>query len=519
MTENRRIFWNIVATYGRSLYGLALGLLCGRWTLMALGEVDYGLNGLVGGLSVFISFFNGVLAGSNSRFYAFAVGEAKTAEDKAAALEECRHWFNTALSVHTVVPLILVVIGYPLGVYAVEHWLTIPPDRINACVWVFRFVCISCFVGMLNVPFSAMYGAKQYIAELTIYSFVTSTLNVVVLYYMVTHPGVWLEKFAAWGCALSVVPEIIICIRACCIFPECRINFKYMWDLDRLKKLGGFAGWVMSGVLCTLLRTNGISIVVNKFFGASMNAAQAIGNTVQGHCNTLAGAMQGAFTPVIIQACGAGDYDKMRTFALRSCKFNVLLSMIFTIPLALELPKVMSLWLKNPPAFATGLCYCAMILYLVDAFTVGHLIAINATGKVAAFHVMMSAVNIFTLPLAAVAGFVWRDVYFVIGTVILMQMFNSLGRILFARHLAAISVRSWVSRVFIPLVVAIVLSSAIGFLPHLILSESFLRVCVTTACCEVIFLPLTWFVLFSNEERQFLVDKLGPRIKRVIGRE
>ena len=49
MSPNRRIFLNIVATYGRSLYALVIGLFCGRWTLMLLGEVDYGLMGLVGG--------------------------------------------------------------------------------------------------------------------------------------------------------------------------------------------------------------------------------------------------------------------------------------------------------------------------------------------------------------------------------------------------------------------------------------------------------------------------------------
>ncbi len=43
MSPNRRIFLNIVATYGRSLYALVIGLFCGRWTLMALGDVDYGL--------------------------------------------------------------------------------------------------------------------------------------------------------------------------------------------------------------------------------------------------------------------------------------------------------------------------------------------------------------------------------------------------------------------------------------------------------------------------------------------
>ena len=42
MSPNRRMFLNIVATYGRSLDAVVTGLSCGRWTLMALGEVDYG---------------------------------------------------------------------------------------------------------------------------------------------------------------------------------------------------------------------------------------------------------------------------------------------------------------------------------------------------------------------------------------------------------------------------------------------------------------------------------------------
>lgn len=518
MTENRRIFWNIVATYGRSLYGLVLGLLCGRWTLMVLGEVDYGLNGLVGGLVGFIAFFNSVLAGANARFYAFSVGAAKVAEDKSAALEECRAWFNTALSVHTVVPVILTVIGYPIGAYAIEHWLTIPADRVADCVWVFRLVCVSCFVGMVNVPFTAMYAAKQYIAELTIYSFITATLNVGFLYYAVNHPGVWLVKFAIWGVSLSVVPQIIICIRACYIFPECRMKFAYMWNKARLKRLGYFSGWQMMGVFCGMLRTQGMTIVINKFFGAAMNAAQAIGNTVQGQCTTLAGAMQGAFVPVITQACGAKDYDKMNRFVIRTCKFNVLLSAIFMVPLALELPEVVKLWLKNPPDYSVGLCYCAMAFYLVDTCTTGHCVAINAVGRIALYHVVLCSISIFTIPVAVIAGLIWHNVYAVMISVVLMLGLNSLGRLFFAKYHCGTGIRKWVKGVFLPLLVSIVLSAGIGCVPRLLMESSFVRICLTAICCEIVFLPLLWFVILSQEERLFVIEKFGPKLKRLIGK-
>lgn len=78
MTPNRRIFLNIIATYGRSLYALALGLLTARWALETLEVSDYGIIGVVGGLVGFISFFNGILASAVGRFYAIFIGKMMT---------------------------------------------------------------------------------------------------------------------------------------------------------------------------------------------------------------------------------------------------------------------------------------------------------------------------------------------------------------------------------------------------------------------------------------------------------
>ena len=52
MSPNRRIFLNIIATYGRSLYALVCGLFISRWVLSAVGKTDFGLYGVVGGMTV-----------------------------------------------------------------------------------------------------------------------------------------------------------------------------------------------------------------------------------------------------------------------------------------------------------------------------------------------------------------------------------------------------------------------------------------------------------------------------------
>lgn len=235
ITENRRIFLNIIFTYGRSLLSIAGALFISRWVLMALGQIDYGLFGVIGGMIVFVQFVNNVLAGATARFYAFSIGEAKKNIEQ--GLDNCRKWFNTALTIHTLLPLCLIIIGYPLGKWAIFNWLTIPPDRIQSCLWVWRFTCFSSFIAMVNVPFMAMFTAKQYIAELTIYSMATTILNIIFAYFMVTHPGEWLTKYALWMCAMSVIPQIIICIRANYIFEGCKIVWKYLGDILYLNNL------------------------------------------------------------------------------------------------------------------------------------------------------------------------------------------------------------------------------------------------------------------------------------------
>ena len=87
MTQNKRIVLNTVATYGRSMIGVLCGIFSTRWVLEALGQIDFGLYGLVGGLVIFISFINIQFATAISRYYAYAIGVAKISEDKSKAIE------------------------------------------------------------------------------------------------------------------------------------------------------------------------------------------------------------------------------------------------------------------------------------------------------------------------------------------------------------------------------------------------------------------------------------------------
>ena len=518
MSPSKRILLNVIATYGRSLYALVVGLFTARWALLALGQVDYGLLGLIGGLAMFVAFFNNLLAQAIMRFYAVSVGAAKRDGNMQLGLEECVRWFNTAVSIHTILPAILIVVGYPAGVLIIRNFLEIPVERIDMCVYVWLFTCITCFVGMLNVPFTAMYNAHQEIAELTVYSFFTTTINAVILFYMVNHPRVWIVKYSFALCALSVVPQVIICIRAVQKYPECTINKAYLWDLKRVKSILVYAWARFVSAISGIASTQVPSILVNKYMGPQYNASMTVGSSVANHSMTLANAVSNAFWTAIANKAGEGDEISVRKMSFMTCRLSSLLIMIFAIPLSIEINSVLKIWLVTPPEFAAELCVAILAKETMERTTDGYWMAILSFGR----SVMRYSIWV------SLAGFLYVGITWLLFGVRVGMWSVCIGLILYAIvivgerlwlgwQLVSFRVTSWSRQVAVPLILLALVAGVVGVLPSIFLDASLVRVVITTILCEFVLLPGAWFFVLTCGERAFVVNKLKLLIRRSQG--
>ena len=513
MSPGKRIFVNVIATYGRSLYALALGLFTSRWVLASLGEVDYGIVGLVGGLIAFVSFFNMLLSSSVVRFYALSVGAVGVADDKDAALEECRKWFSTAVMIHTIVPITLVIIGYPVGEWAVRSFLTIPFERVEASVWVWRFTCLSCFVGMVNVPFQAMYTAKQEIAELTFYSVASTTCNAAFCGYMVSHPGFWLVKYAAWLCVLGAVPQILIGFNAVIRYRECRLKLAYIWSGDRLRKLASYAGAKLWNNLGTMFSNQGQAILVNKFLGPKFNASLSVAHTVSVQTSMLSQALGNGYWPAIANSAGAADEMRVRALTFLLCRIGTVMLLIFALPLGLEIHEVMRLWLKTPPTFSAEMVLAFLVVMVVGNLCDGYWMAVMATGRgVWLYNFVVGWSGFICLGLAFVfllCGWGMWSLWFAIvaGSIATLVM-----RLWLGRKLMGYSIRYWTRSVFTPIVVLIALSAAAGLPSRLLMQPSFMRVVTTTLCCVSVLLIVAWYLVLTEEEKSNIMSKLSKKV-------
>lgn len=509
MTANKRIFLNVIATYGRSLYAIVVGLFCGRWTLMALGQTDYGLMGLVGGLTGAVAFLNTLLASAVGRFYAVKVGASKKAGNEITGLEDCRKWFNTALALHTVIPLLLVVVGYPTGCWAIEKFLDIPPDRVVACVWVWRFTCLACFMSMFNVPCHAMYTAKQEIAELTIYSFVTTTLNACFLYYMVSHPGIWLTKYMAWTCGLSVVPQLIIGVRAFVKYKECRFIPRYLFDRSRFREIFHFAFAKFWADFSSQFSTQGQAILVNKYMGPQFNASMSVGNVVAGHSLTLAGAIEGAFWPAITNKIGEGNDAEVKRLCFTAMRLSTLMVLVFAVPLGLEVNEVLRLWLVNPPTFAAEIVLILLVRAVLERMTAAYSTAIYGYGRgVMKYAWTAGWAGISTVFVSWLSFALGLGMWSVVIGLAVSKIITVSIRLVLGRTLVGFSFWHWMRNVFVPIGLLMLGVTCAGLVTRFFMEPSFLRVVTSALICEIVFVLLVWGLVMNCAEREFFLKRL-----------
>lgn len=513
LTKSKRIILNTLASYGRSVFAMFVGVFSSRWLLQGLGAQDLGLMGVVGSLIGAIVIFETVMQVAVARFYAYAIGESQRL-DEDAGKDEIQRWFNVVFLIYTVLPALVVAFGYPLGIYAVRHWLVIPPERMEACLFVFRCSIATTFITMVSVPYIAMYQARQQIVELSVFQMVRTTINFFFTFSLLYVTCDRLKYSALFGAAVTLAILGTQMWRAWHQFPECRVKRSYLLDRFRLKQIFCYFFWEIFSCTGNMTRNQGSSIVVNKYFGPAANAAWSIANTLANQAMSLSSALTGALVPAVTTEEGAGEREKMIKLAFRTSKFGSLLILVFSVPLIAEMDEVLKLWLVNPPRHTAGLCACILIAYAIDKLALGHHVAISAKGKIGFYHSIVGSTFFLSVPIAiglvlAGLGPLSVGVMFVI-----CYSLVTVERIIFARWLVQMPVRHCLLRIVLPILIFSGVSYAGAAGVTFVLPPSFGRIVLTTLVALILMGLLGWKLVLDLEERQYVM----AAVQKIRGR-
>lgn len=396
-----KIFTNAAATYGRCVVALALGLFSSRWVLQALGATDFGLYSVVGSVVTVFSFLGGMLTISVTRNYAFAIGRA---EGSGEAKLELPQWFTAAFAIHLVLALGIVAVGWPVGEWAVRHWLTIPCERVATCVWVFRLSLLAAFACVLAVPFGSMYTARQKFVKLALFGLGQTFVVFFGALWLLSATGDRLFGYAFYMTLAFVGYAVAQIAGALIEFPECRAWF--VWPgRDKVRAILAFAGWTMFGSGGYMVALSGGAFVTNRFFGAGANAAYGVSQQVQYHSEQLANAMVGAFEPAVTASAGEGDGAGFRRLVKQSGLLGAGLFLLVAVPLFILVEPVLKLWLGTPPEGTASVIRIMLAAMAINRLTTGQQLALNARGRIAGWQIASGCCLLASVPLAAVLAF------------------------------------------------------------------------------------------------------------------
>ena len=151
--NNKRIAKNTMFLYFRMMITMIISLYTSRVVLQVLGVDDYGIYQSVGGIVGLLGFLNSALSAGTSRFLTYGLGE----DNK----EKLKRIFNTTLTSHIILAVVIILVAESLGYWFLHHKLIIPPDRIEAAVWVFHLSIFTVLFTLTQVPYNACIIAHE----------------------------------------------------------------------------------------------------------------------------------------------------------------------------------------------------------------------------------------------------------------------------------------------------------------------------------------------------------------------
>jgi O-antigen/teichoic acid export membrane protein len=492
MQPANRVVINTGFLYGKMLITMIISLYSTRLILNALGVEDFGIFNLIGGVIALLSFINAAMSVATQRYLSFYLG--------AGEVEKLKSVFSSSVILHLVIAFIILLLLELSGILLFKGGLNIPAERIGTAKIVFHFMVVSTFFTINAVPFDASINAHEHFLFDALTGIFESIAKLGIAFILIYTR---VDKLILYGlliAGLTIIIRIIKSIYCFHKFNECRIRIKSFINYDLFKEMLSFAGWNLFGSLCVVLRNQGLAIVLNIFFGVIVNAAYGIANQVNGQLSAFSQNMLKALNPQIVKSEGGGDRNRMLRLSMLACKLSFFLLAVFAVPLIIEMPFVLKIWLKTVPDNTVVFCQLILILSLLQQLTVGLMVAISSVGKIKAYQIVVGILYTLNIPLAIVLVKFGLPAYSVLIGSIILECIAGVSRIWFAWKIASLPVILFLKKTIWSSIISILLATFFALIPRFILDEGILRVSLAVLSSTItLFLFGKYIAGLSNE--------------------
>ncbi|MDD6123478.1 MAG: hypothetical protein PUB53_03410 [Bacteroidales bacterium] len=386
---NRRIALNTVYMYVRLVTLMAMGLYTSRLVLSVLGVSDYGIFAVVGGVMALFTFLSNALANATSRFLNTEMGRGG----------DVNATFNINLLLHVALALLIFLLAESVGLWYIHSGLNVAPGRLDDALFVFQVSIFTTCLGIVASPFQSLFIAHEQFRFQMVVDIVNSFVRLGCILLLTLYDGSEALRLYSLIFSLTSLNTLgIYYFLGRRRWPEI-ICLRLVRGWARYREVLVFNNWNLLATLSYMARSSGSDIMLNAFFGTSVNGAFAIAKAVGGYVSEFADKFDSASAPQIVQAYAAGDHGRVSFLVNKIGRANLLLFELMLFPLLIELDFVLGLWLGEVPPFVLELTRINLWLGLVGTSCGGLGPLIRAYGRIKWFQIEQSTCFLLCIPL------------------------------------------------------------------------------------------------------------------------
>lgn len=503
--NNKRIAKNTLLLYVRMFFMMGIALYTSRVVLNTLGVEDYGIYNVVGGLVSMFGLLNGSMSSATQRYITFELGKGDS--------KSLNKIFSLSLQIHALIAIVTVLLIESVGLWFLYNKMTIPLERMTAAFWVLQASALTFIFSIMSVPYNADIIAHERMSAFAYISIIEAVLKLAIVYMLL---AVSFDKLIVYAILLAVVQlSIQLCYMVYCHrhFPESR--YRHVKDWRLFKEMTSFAGWNMFGGLSSISFNQGLSMLLNVFFGPVVNAARAVATQVQGAIQMFITNFQMALNPQIVKTYAQEDFEAMHTLMFRSSRFSFFLMYLFSLPVLLEAPLILQIWLKTVPdntVIFLRLIICTTLIYTISNPI---LVANNATGRVRTYYIVCGCMMILILPISYIVLRMGFPAYSVFIVHFCIELLTQIARLVMVRERLRFSFNSYIIKVYIPIVIVTMVAAIIPLLVYKSMTYGFVRF-FTVSIVSVLSVAFTSFAIgLTRSERQFFIGKYKLILQKI----
>lgn len=504
--DNKRIARNTAMLYVRMLLLTLVNLYTVRVTLDLLGVVDYGIYNVVASVVASLGFLTGTLTSATQRYLSYHLGRGD--------YEAYSHTFSLLLMGFIVISAAIIAIGEAVGIFFVDDWLTIPPDRLRAAQWVFQTAVFTFVFNLMAVPYTSSLVANERMDAFAYISIADGAMKLLLVFMLMRSP---MDRLIYYGVLTMIESAIVFllyfiyCRRA---FRFCR--FKAVWDKALFRELTAYTGWSLFGSVSGILVNQGQSILLNIFFGPIVNTVKAIADKIYNVIISFSTNFFMAVAPQIVKAYAADEKARMLRLVTTSSKLSFMLLLVLSFPIITGMRPVLVIWLgaENVDPLMISFSQLSLIYCLVVSLEQPITQAIRATGDVKPYQLRTGIFTLMYIPMAWIVlklgGSALTTMVVLIGLYVFVQWI----RVVIAHGQVGLQYGTYMREVVVPVASVSAISVGLYFLFAMIPADgSIWKAILTMAAAAVAETAVIWTAGLAVQDRAmvkaFIARKRG----------